>query len=186
MGTHGPADLYIIQARIRFHRKLGRKIVLLIGVDVEFPQSTLKEVLVAATLQRSRTFNLHFRALFGKPKGTVKVRWETPSGVEKRCHPLRGPAGLFETRLERHWGYQTLYQIFLMPGADADRSYGTKTRGDKVLDCHRRYLRDSEAHHNHDGNGLVVIHRYRATGRPLDTRNTHTWRWIGWWSGFSL
>ena len=32
-----------------------------------------------------------------------------------------------------------------------------KRGGDKVLDCHRRYLRDSEAHHDHESKVLVVL-----------------------------
>lgn len=40
---------------------------------------------------------------------------------------------------------------------DANRSYGTRTRRDKVLDCHRRYLSDSEAHHDYNSKRLVVL-----------------------------
>ena len=108
--------------------------------------------------------------------------------MEAQRHLFRVLAGLFEDHIEEAVGLSDPLSNISDAGCvlGADRSYGTKTRGDKALDCHRRYLRDSEAHHIYDSKGLVVLHSHRATGRPLDAQNTHTWRWVGGGSKFPM
>ena len=117
MGTDNP-DLYFIQARISFRRKLDRNLVLLIGVDIEFPRSTLEEVLPAATVPSSRAFN--FASALGLFSENLMIRHKS---VE-RC-PLEWwnsvisfvPLLAFlKTTLERQCGYRTSYQTILMPG----------------------------------------------------------------------